>query len=73
MVHNEANEANEIILDLEEKEFKSNRNLEDMLPIVCQTHSYALHCLILGSEAKITEEALFSISTNKFRNEVLYN
>ena len=46
MVHEEAKQENEIILDLQEKEIKSKFTLKIVLSIVSQTHSYALLCPI---------------------------
>mgnify|MGYP001092662447 CR=1 FL=1 len=39
-VQEEAREENEILLDLEEKDVESKSNLEVILPIVLQFHSY---------------------------------
>ena len=72
MIHKETKQENEILLVLEKKEVESMPNLEIMLPVVSQSHSYALHYPNLGIEMNNTKEALFSFSMSRLRNEVLY-
>ena len=58
---------NETILDLEENKIESKHTLEVLLPIVSQTHPYALWI-----EVYITKQALFSFLMSKFGDEGLY-
>ena len=60
-------------MDLKEKEVESNPNLEVILPIFPQSHSYPLHCPNLGIEVNITKEALRLFSMSKLSNEAIYD
>ena len=62
MEHEEANQENEILLDLEQKEVESMPNLEVILPIASHSHSYPLHCPSLGIKVNNTKQALFSLN-----------
>jgi len=45
--------------------------MEDVLPIVSQTNTYALHCPHLGIEVSVSQQALFSFSISKINIEAL--
>ena len=72
-VQEETKEENEILVDMEEKEFESKLNLEVVLPIIVQFYSYPLHFPNLRIEVIITMEALLSFSMSKLRNDAIYD
>ena len=65
MGQEEANQENEILLYLEEKKFESKPNLEVILSIIHQSHSYHLHCPNLRIEATITVIVLITASARR--------
>jgi len=71
MAQEEAKEDIEIFLEIQEKEVESKTTLEVMLANEPQIHSCVLHYPILGVEANITKQALFSFSMSKIKDEAL--